>query len=418
MKKKLAIVGSGISAMGCAYYLRDDYDISIFEKNDYLGGHTHTHRLKEDGHEFTVDTGFIVFNLRTYPNLVKMFDELGVKKQKCSMSFGVWNMNTGLQYSSISWLHFFAQTKNLLSYRYWKLLFEIAKFFRVALKDREGIENSTLTIKQYCQNKGLSDFFIDNYLAPLSSAVWSTEQGSVYDFPISIIIPFFYNHGLLSLTRPLQWYSVVLGSDDYTKKIVASGNFDIHLNEKVVEAVETGGRVKLKTVRDEYDFDYVVMASHSDESLKIVKDLPDYKRDLLAKFGYNANTAVLHTDESVMQPIKKVWSAWNHLIKRLPDGTTRSSTVYWMNPLQHTDSNKNYFVSINPLVPVDPSKVIKELHYQHPNFTVENFALQKKLSEVNKDSGIFFAGAYFGYEFHEDGLKSALKVVDILKKIK
>lgn len=418
MKKKLAIVGSGISAMGCAYYLRDDYDISIFEKNDYLGGHTHTHRLTEDSREFTVDTGFIVFNLRTYPNLVKMFDELGVKKQKCSMSFGVWNMNTGLQYSSNSWLHFFAQTKNLLSFRYWKLLFEIVKFFRVALKDREIIENSPLTIKQYCQSKGLSDFFIDNYLAPMSSAVWSTEQGSVYDFPISIIIPFFYNHGLLSLTRPLQWYSVVGGSDDYTKKIADSGNFDIHLNEKVTEVSETGEGVRLKTIKGEYDFDYVVMASHSDESLKMVKDLPDHKRELLAKFGYNANKAVLHTDESIMQPIKKVWSAWNHLIKRLPDGTTRSSTVYWMNPLQHTASKQNYFVSINPFMPVDPAKVVKEIHYHHPNFTVENFALQKKLPEVNQDSRILFAGAYFGYGFHEDGLKSGLKAVDVLKRLK
>jgi predicted NAD/FAD-binding protein len=418
MKKKIAIVGSGISAMGSAYYLRDDFDITIFEKNDYLGGHTHTHRLEEDGHKFTVDSGFIVFNLRTYPNLVKLFDELGVKKQKCSMSFGVWNMNTNLQYSSNSFLNLFAQTKNFVSPRYWKFLYEITQFFKVALKDREAIESSKLTIREYCRSNGLSDYFIDNYLAPMSSAVWSTEQGSVYDFPISIIIPFFYNHGLLSVKHQVQWYSVVGGSDDYTKKIAKAGNFDVHLQEPVQEVYVSGEAVKLKTNKGEYDFDYVVMASHSDESLRIVKNMPEVTRDLLSSFGYNANTAVLHTDESIMQPTRKAWSAWNHFIQKGEDGSAKSSTVYWMNPLQHTDAKKNYFVSINPFLPINPAKIIKEMHYHHPNFTVQNFALQTKLQEINHDTRILFAGAYFGYGFHEDGLKSGLKVVEILKKLK
>jgi len=418
MKKKLAIVGSGISAMGAAYYLRDDYEITIFEKNDYLGGHTHTHHLKEGDHEFTVDSGFIVFNLKTYPNLIKLFQELGVKKQKCSMSFGVWNLNSGLQYSSNSLFHFFAQTKNLFSYRYWKFLYEIVRFFRVALKDREAIEDSKQTIQEYCKSKGLSDYFIDNYLAPMSSAVWSTAQGSVYDFPISIIIPFFYNHGLLQVMRPLQWYSVIGGSDDYTKKIVAAGNFDVHLSEPVKEVFESGEGIKITTNKAEYDFDYVVLASHSDESLRMVKNLPEAKRDLLSKFEYNANTAVLHTDEAIMQPIQKVWSAWNHIIKKDDNGKAVSSTVYWMNPLQHTDTNNNYFVSINPFRQIDPEKTIKVINYQHPNFTVENFALQSKLQDMNKDTRMLFAGAYFGYGFHEDGLKSGLKVVEILKKLK
>lgn len=418
MKKKLAIVGSGISAMGCAHYLRDDFDISIFEKNDYLGGHTHTHRLDEGGREFTVDSGFIVFNLKTYPNLVRLFNELGVRKQECSMSFGVWNMDTGLQYSSNSLLHFFAQTKNFLSPRYWKFLYEITKFFKVALEDRGKIEGSKLTIREYCKSRGLSEYFLENYLAPMSSAVWSTAQGNVYDFPISIIIPFFHNHGLLSVKGQVQWYSVVGGSDDYTKKIVKSGNFDIHLQEPVVEVKDAGEGVKLITGKGEYDFDYVVIASHSDESLALVKDLSGPNKDLLGRFGYNANTAVLHTDESVMPPIRKAWSAWNHVIKKGADGRVSSSTVYWMNPLQHTDSKTNYFVSINPFQPIDPKKTVKTMHYRHPNFTVENFALQKGLKSINEDSRILFAGAYFGYGFHEDGLRSALEVVEILKKSK
>lgn len=418
MKKKLAIVGSGISAMGCAYYLRDDFDITIFEKNDYLGGHTHTHRLKDGGREFTVDSGFIVFNLKTYPNLVKLFGELGVQKQECSMSFGVWNMDTGLQYSSNSLWHFFAQTKNFLSPRYWKFLLEITKFFKVALEDREKIEGSKLTIREYCKSRGLSDFFLENYLAPMSSAVWSTAQGNVYDFPISIIIPFFYNHGLLSVKGNVQWYSVVGGSDDYTKKIVKAGNFDIHLQEPVTGVRDSDATVKLTTAKGEYEFDYVVMASHSDESLEMVKGMPEQKKDLLGRFGYNANTAVLHTDESIMQPVRKAWSAWNHMIKTDGKGKVSSSTVYWMNPLQHTDSKTNYFVSINPFQSIDPGKIVKVMHYRHPNFTVENFALQKKLKSVNENSRILFAGAYFGYGFHEDGLKSGLEAAEILKELK
>jgi predicted NAD/FAD-binding protein len=334
------------------------------------------------------------------------------------MSFGVWNMDTGLQYSSNSLWHFFAQTKNFLSPRYWKFLFEITKFFKVALEDREKIEGSKLTIREYCKSKGLSEYFLENYLAPMSSAVWSTAQGDVYDFPISIIIPFFHNHGLLSVKGNVQWYSVVGGSDDYTKKIVAAGDFDVHLQEPVTEVSDTGAAIKLKTVKGEYDFDYVVMASHSDESLGIVNGMPESKKVLLGKFGYNANTAVLHTDESIMQPIRKAWSAWNHVIKKDDGGRASSSTVYWMNPLQHTASEVNYFVSINPFQPIDPGKVVKVMHYHHPNFTVENFALQKKLKEINENTRIIFAGAYFGYGFHEDGLKSGLEAVEILKKLK
>ncbi len=415
MKKKVAIVGSGISAMTCAHYLRDEYEVSIFEKNDYLGGHTHTHEFTEAGHKFTIDTGFIVFNLHTYSNLLKLFSELGVEKQKSSMSFAVYNQKTGLQYSGSNLINLFSQKKNLLSLKYWKFLLEINKFFKMALEDREVIKGSEETISQYCQRKNLSNYFLDNYLAPMSSAVWSTPHQSAYDLPISLIIPFFYNHGLLGVNRQFQWYTVKGGSNDYVKKIVDKGNLSINLNEAALEAVESEQGVRLTTEKGNYEFDYVILASHSDESLKIATELSSEKRQLLEKFSYSRNRAVLHTDTALMPTIRSAWASWNHVINK---ENGQSSTVYWMNELQKPNTNTNYFVSINPFQEIDKSKIVKDLIYYHPLFTVENFALQTRLQELNKNTKIFFAGAYFSYGFHEDGIKAGLKVVEILKNNK
>lgn len=419
MKKKLAIVGSGISAMGAAHHLKDDFDITIFEKNDYLGGHTHTHRLQEGGHEYTMDTGFIVFNLKTYPNLLRLFAELGVKKQKCEMTFSVWNQDTGYQYASTGLSGLFAQRKHLFSPRHWRFLLEIPKFYRLALADREKAGNSRETIAEYCRRQGLSEDLLNNYLAPLSAAVWSTGQAKTdaYDFPIDIIIPFFYNHGMLKLWPPVQWYSVVGGSDTYTRKIVANGDFDVRLNERVESVRESTDGVAVQTAQGEHYFDYVILASHADESLKIHQGMPTGQRELLAQFGYTPNQAVLHTDESVMPSNRRAWAAWNQSIKTGPDDRKVTSTVYWMNPLQHTDSQKNHFVSINSFMPIDPSKVIKTINYSHPHFTVENFARQPELHSLNKDTRILLAGAYFRWGFHEDGLWSGLAAAKQLKDL-
>ncbi|MFO7711284.1 MAG: FAD-dependent oxidoreductase [Candidatus Woesearchaeota archaeon] len=397
---KLAIVGSGISGMACAHYLKEKYKISIFEKNDYLGGHTHTHRLKHNK-SFTLDTGFIVFNEKTYPNLIRFFKELGVEKQKSDMSFSVYNMDTGLQYSS---KRLFAQRKNLLSPRYWLFLRQINRFFRVAQKKK----GKSQTIRNYCREHGLSDFFIDNYLVPMSSAVWSMPHEEVYEFPISLLIPFFKNHGLLGINQQLQWYTVKGGSDTYIHKIVNGSDLDIHLNEPVT-SVEQGSKVRLTTRKRTYNFDRVILASHADESLTIT-NLPDKKRKLLEAFPYTPNKAILHTDASIMPPLKDAWASWNHVISK-----NNTSTIYWLNRLQKPDTKTNYFLSLNPFQKIPKRHIVKEMNYHHPSFSVENFALQKRLQEINKDTNIFFTGSYFRYGFHEDGISSALKVVEQLQ---
>jgi predicted NAD/FAD-binding protein len=412
MKKKLAIVGSGISAMTCAYYLREDYEISIFEKNDYFGGHTHTHTMKEGDNEFKIDSGFMVFNLKTYENLVKLFAELGVEMQKTDMSFSVYNKKNGLQYSGSGLSGLFAQYRNIFSPRFWKFLFEINKFFKIALKDYDKLKGSMETIKEYCQRNALSDYFIDNYLAPMSSAVWSVPHKSVYGFPISLLLPFFYNHGLLRASGQFQWYTVKGGSDTYTKKIIEKGHFDIHLNEGVVSATENASGAELVSKNKNYVFDYAILACHAPDSLEIFKNLPIEKKKLLEKFTYNNNKAVLHNDSRSMPTLKRAWSSWNQIVNEAGE---KGATVYWMNQLQKPAAKLEYLVSINPFERIADDKIIKKMDYEHPNFTVENFALQNRLSELNINTKIFFAGAYFGYGFHEDGIKSGLSVVDILK---
>jgi len=243
----------------------------------------------------------------------------------------------------------------------------------------------------------------------MSAAVWSTSQNDIYDFPIGLLIPFFRNHGLLGMDGQFQWYTVKGGSNSYTKKIIENSNFDIHINEEVLEVEESANSVSIKTAKQTYSFDAVILASHADESLKIAK-ISDEKRRLLETFSYTRNRAILHTDSALMPSVKKVWSAWNQLYDK-----DKTSTTYWLNILQKPKTDVDYFLSINSFQKIDPSKIVKELEYMHPLYTVENFTVQKELQKINRGGKIYFAGSYFGFGFHEDGLKSALEIVKQLK---
>lgn len=415
MKKKLAIVWTGISWMACAHYLKNEYDITLFDKNKYVWWHTHTHTLKEDGKSFVLDTGFIVFNNETYPNLLNLFADLWVVKQKSDMWFSVWNKSIDLQYCGSGLSYLFAQKKNIFSLQFWKFLFEIQRFFKVANKDYPTIQHSSESIQEYCERRNLSMYFIDNYIVPMSAAVWSTSHENMYTFPIALLLPFFHNHGLLWAGKQFQRYTVQWGSNTYTKKIIEQGNFAMHLNEPVVSVEETSEWVSLKTDKNTYIFDRVILASHADTSLTLAKQLSKEKKKLLAWFTYNKNVAILHTDESIMPTKKNAWAAWTQITQRDSSWNHKASTVYWMNKLQQQDVKKNYFVSINPFYKIDETKIIKEIQYDHPLFTRENFALQEKLQELNTHTNVLFCGSYFWAGFHEDGLVSALAVVDALR---
>jgi predicted NAD/FAD-binding protein len=342
----------------------------------------------------------MVFNLKTYPNLLELFSKLGVKRQESDMSFSVYNLDSQVQYSSNGIKGFFAQRKNFGSYTYLKFLYEITKFFRVGTKELGRVERSRASIKEFCHTQ----------------AVWSTPHEEIRDFPVALILPFFYNHGYLGVNTQFQWYTVQGGSDTYVKKIIADSDFDIHLNEAVIDTKEDNNQVLLKTEKNLYQFDYVILACHSYTSLDIFSSLAPYKAELLSKYKYNSNQAIVHTDEKVMPTLKDAWASWNQVVKTDQTGQIRASTHYWLNRLQKPNTNTNYFCSIDPWQEIDEEKIVKKIDYHHPLFTIENFALQKKLPELNKNARVLLAGAYFGYGFHEDGCKAGLGAAEQLLK--
>lgn len=404
--QRLAIIGTGISGIACAHYLKDRFKVTLFDKNDYPGGHTHTHNMGD----FTLDTGFIVCNLQTYPNLLKLFRELHIKLQKSDMSFAVFNQRNGLQYAGSSLNEVFAQRHNIVSISHWRFLFEIRRFFRIAVQERNRLSDNE-TIKTFCSKHKLSMYFVDNFIAPMSSAIWSTSTSRILDFPVKLLLPFMFNHGLLGTDTQFQWYVVKGGSNAYVKAILSSGKIDVHLGEPVQQVSEQGRFVSLKTNKNEYKFDKVIVAAHADESVSIVTSLSEEHRGILNLFKYNKNKAVLHTDASIMPPLRRVWSSWNVIM----DNKGRASTVYWLNRLQKPKTNQDFFLSIDPFQNIEKKKIIKTIDYEHPLFTSENYAVQSRLRNLNKNTGVYFTGSYFGYGFHEDGLKSALEVVKILK---
>ncbi len=408
-RPSLAIIGSGISGMGAAYYLRHDYDITVFEKEKRPGGHTNTITVEEDHGMVPVDTGFIVFNHATYPNLLALFTELQIQTHPASMGFSVWNRTTDLQYCGSGLSGLFAMRRNLLRPSYYRFLLEMNRFNEQAAIDLESglLDQSHLTMQEYLNLRGFSREFNNNYILPMSSAIWSTPVEQMMDFPAITLIRFFKNHGLLGLNANHQWYSVEGGSRTYIDRIRSLLNSDVRCAEPVlrVERLAAGG-VALETSHRRYSFDAVIMAGHAPDMLRILSAATDLERQVLSQFRYHPNRAILHTDESVMPPLRRIWSAWNHKI----DGQSQA-TIYHMNQLQRLPAGKNYFVSINEFQEVREENIICQIDYEHPLFDQASVRAQTRFDELNQDGPVYFAGAYSGHGFHEDGLRSALKIV-------
>lgn len=407
---KIAIVGSGISGLACAYYLSKEHDVYVFEKNHYLGGHTNTIDIHLDNETISVDTGFIVFNLVTYPNLIQFFDELGVEYVPSNMSFSVWNEAINQYYAGTNINTFFAKRWNILNIKHYFFLNEILRFNKLAQDKCE--EESYLTLGDFLRLYNFSRYFQENYILPMSSAIWSIPSQQALEFPFAMLCRFFKNHGLLGVNSHYQWFTVKNGSKEYIKKILQKSKFKYFLNEEVQEVFRyrDKNKVYVKTKHQQDVFDKVILASHAPTSLKILKDATTLERKLLSKFNYQKNIAILHYDDKAMCPNKTIWSSWNYKINQ--DGNT--STVYYMKKLQPW-IHRDIFVSINEYYPVDEKKIIKSLEYEHPIFDLEAMENQKHLDMLNTNHLVFFVGAYFRYGFHEDGFLSALNVI---KKIK
>ena len=402
--KKIAIIGTGISGMGAAHFLKDRYDITFYEKNNYPGGHTNTLTIDEEGSPVYIDSAFMVYNEITYPHLKRLFKELGVETKPTDMSFSVQHLASGLEYCGTGLNGLFAQRKNIVNIAHWSMLLEMDRFNKESLEILDNEVYLSYSLADYVKAKGYSQDFINKFLVPISSAVWSTPPDLMLQFPAVTLVMFFKNHGFLGLSGHYQWRTVVNGSQQYREKILKPFKSNILLNNPVHDVRRQGGKVLVTDSRGQgKEFDRVILASHADESLKILGDATDLEQDLLGKFKYHDNRTTLHTDESIMPRTKLAWSSWNYRIAK-----GEPSTIYWMNNLQHVSKKKNYFVSINDQGEINPSKIIWQCGYAHPVYNVDAILAQKRLPELNKNGQVYFCGAYFKYGFHEDGLTSGL----------
>jgi predicted NAD/FAD-binding protein len=417
---RLAIVGTGIAGLGCAHFLQRDFDITIFEQNAYAGGHSNTVTVEEPAtaRPLPVDTGFMVFNRVTYPLLCRLFDKLGVESKPTRMSFSVRHADSGLEYCGSSLNHLFAQRRNLLNPRFYRMLGSINRFNReaAAALDDPGVRE--MTLGEYVRRRGYGDDFLRLYLAPMSSAVWSTPPELMNSFPAATLLRFFHNHGFLGLDTQHPWYTVSGGSRAYVEKLTAPWRDRIRLGDGASRVSRAGGgvRVELRSGGEEV-FDKVILACHADQALALLSDPRPEESRLLGEFMYQNNVATLHTDSSVMPRTRLAWASWNYEIGRAGSGDGPTATHYWMNSLQGVSERQDYFVSINRPGAIDPARVIRTIGYEHPLFNLGALRAQGELPGLNEAgaaSSTYFAGSYFRYGFHEDALLSAVRLSEML----
>ncbi|PKL89601.1 MAG: NADP transhydrogenase subunit alpha [Ignavibacteriae bacterium HGW-Ignavibacteriae-2] len=409
--EKLAIIGTGIAGMGAAYFLNKKYDITLYEKNNYVGGHTNTVNIKEDNKDIFVDTGFMVFNKVTYPNLTKLFEKLNVDIKPTAMSFSVNHIESGLEYSGSGLNGLFAQRKNIFNLRFIRMLYQINRFNSEALETLSNQKYSEYSLAEYVDEKKFGNDFLYRYLIPMSSAVWSSPPDLMLKFPAKTLVRFFHNHGFLGLDTQHQWYTVVNGSQSYRNKIIEQFKNKIHVNNAVQRVIRENGKIKITSKNDTHEsFDKVIFASHADETLKMLDNPTEIETQILHSFKYQFNKATLHTDYRIMPKNKKVWSSWNYRIEP-KNGDIKTSTIYYMNSLQQVSDKQDYFLSINDPASIDPSKIIMEIDYEHPVFDLNSIKAQKDIDKINmQQNNTFFCGSYFKYGFHEDAFTSALEL--------
>jgi predicted NAD/FAD-binding protein len=417
---RLAIVGTGIAGLGCAHFLHRDFDITLYEQNTYVGGHSNTVSVLEPvtARPLPIDTGFMVFNRVTYPQLNRLFGQLGVESSPTQMSFSVRHAVSGLEYNGTSLNHLFAQRRNLVRPRFYRMLSTINRFNREAVEALEDPAVQEMTLAEFVRRRGYGADFLSLYLAPMSSAVWSTPPELMNSFPAVTLIRFFHNHGFLGLNTQHPWYTVSGGSRAYVDKLSAPWRDRIRLGDGAARISRSGGGVRVTSRSGgEELFDKVILACHADQALALLSDpRPDESR-LLGEFRYQANVATLHTDASVMPCTRLAWASWNYEINRDSAGEVSTATHYWMNSLQGVSKRENYFVSINRAEAVNSGKVLRTLNYDHPLFSLGALRAQAELPRLNAAGGVtgtYFAGSYFRYGFHEDAFLSAVQLSETL----
>ncbi|MFL2982782.1 MAG: NAD(P)/FAD-dependent oxidoreductase [Candidatus Neomarinimicrobiota bacterium] len=411
---KIGIVGSGISGLTCGYVLNKNHDITIFEKNDYVGGHTHTHEIDHNSQKWSVDTGFIVYNERTYPNFIKILNQLGVERQLTRMGFSIKSEKNNLEYAGHSLNGLFAQRTNLIRPSFIRMLFGMWRFNSEAINDLKSL-GSEVTLGQYLKSKNYSEEFIEHYIIPIGAAIWSTVAHEMMNMPVIFFIRFFDNHGLLQIVDRPNWWVIKGGSKRYVEKMISGFENNIRLSSPVKNVKRQKNKVTIYFgFEGEYreEFDIIIFATHSNQSLKMLELPTSDEKTILSSIKYQKNEALLHFDESILPKRKTAWSSWNYLLDE--DQRNPVALTYNMNILQSLQSNKTFCVSLNSGDLVDQSKIIKHLSYDHPLFTISSIQAQKRKDEICGKNNTYYCGAYWRNGFHEDGVVSAL---DVCKKL-
>ncbi len=406
---KIAIVGGGISGLSAAYLLSRVHEVTLFEASKRLGGHTYTVPVETENGPVPVDMGFIVFNERNYPNFVRLLRELGVESQPSEMSFSVRSEATGLEYRSTSLDTLFAQRRNLVSPSFHLMLRDIVRFNR---RSRELLKNGNgpgPTLEEYVRAGRYSRRFWEEYLVPMGSAVWSAAPENMGRFPASLLVRFFANHGFLDSKDGLPWRTVRGGSQSYLRRIVLPFADRVRLATPVREIRRHPDRVTVATEGGTQSFDHVVIAAHSDQALAMLKDPAESERELLGKIPYQANDTVLHTDRSLLPRNRRAWASWNYVVPEAPG--SRPRVTYYSNRLQSLGDSPDFCVSLNQTEEIRPGRILERVEFHHPIYTRAALDAHSRASEVSGRNRTSYCGAYWGYGFHEDGVKSALEAV-------
>ncbi|WP_375723736.1 FAD-dependent oxidoreductase [Arcobacter sp. KX21116] len=399
---RIAVLGGGISGLGSAYLLSNKHEVDLYEKDNRFGGHARTTQVEDDGKKFGVDTGFLVFNHATYPLLTKLFEDLDVKIENSDMSFAFWDTKSNIAYNGESLKGMFFQKKNLFSPTHYKMIKDILNFNERANFDLE-INSPQLnkSLGEYIAN--YSEAFKNRYLIPMGASIWSTPSDKMHDFPAYTFINFFKNHGLLGVNSHHQWLTVSNGSINYVNKIIKKISGKAILNSDVIAVTRERNEVILHhSDNSKSSYDKVIFAMHAPEALELIKDSTSIEEEILGAFKYKNNSALLHNDNNVLYPNKKIYAAWNY---KSYENSKNATLSYWINRLQNLKSKKDYFVSLNEIDSVE--NIIEKIEYAHPQFDMNAINMQKRRDEINGVNNTYFAGAYWRYGFHEDGLWSA-----------
>ena len=409
--KKIAIIGSGISGLTCAHMLSKQHDITVFEANDYIGGHTHTVPVSVDGESFMIDTGFIVCNDRNYPNFLKLMDALKVEIKPTEMSFSVRNPALKLEYNGHNLNTLFSQRLNIFRPSFHRLVKDILRFNKASRAAIEANEIESISLDEFILQQGLSPQFRENYLLPMVAAIWSCSLTQAGEFPLAFFLRFFLNHGLLDIKNRPQWYVLSKGSSSYIEPMTEGLTQRIKLNSPVRRVTRTDAGVEVDVSGSVETFDEVIMACHSDQALAMLSDATPAENSILGDIGYQENDVILHMDPSIMPKKSLSWASWNFLAGQ-SELDEAPIVTYCMNVLQGIHSTRPFLVTLNARHKIDPSKILQEFRYDHPIYSEESVMAQGRRSEICGTNRVHYCGAYWYSGFHEDGVRSALDVCD------